>query len=217
MSVCKVVSCVIAKGYLLWVGQSFGRIQLTFALVHFVLQGQTCLLLQVYLDFLLLHKQSRDITLPTKATGKAIVFPVVTYGCEKAECQRIDAFKLWVLEKTPQSTLDSKKIKPVNLREINPEYSLEGLMLKLKLQYFGHLMWTDNSLQKSLMLGKIEGRRRGCQTMRWLDGITEAWTWTCANPGRRWGTGRPGNFLLVTGRNYYCLPVKLRKPRHKET
>ena len=84
---------------------------------------------------------------------------------------------LWtvVLEKTPESPLDSREIKPVNLREINPEYSLEGLMLELKLQYFGHLMLTDDSLDKSPMLGKIEDRRRrGCQRMRWLDGITNA-------------------------------------------
>ena len=80
-----------------------------------------------------------------------------------------------MLEKTPESPLDSKKIKPVNLRKINPEYSLEGLMLKLKLQYFGHLMQTNDSLEKSLMLGKIEDRRRrGSQRVRWLDGNTDA-------------------------------------------
>ena len=78
-----------------------------------------------------------------------------------------------VLEKTPESTLDSKEIIPI-LREINPEYLLEGLMLKLKLQYFGHLTHTDDSLEKSLILGKIKGRRRGRQRMRWLDGITDA-------------------------------------------
>ena len=79
-----------------------------------------------------------------------------------------------MLEKTPESPLDSKEIKPVNLKEINSEYSLDGLMLKLKLQYFGHLMYTDNSLEKSLMLGKIKSkRRRGHQRMRWLDGITD--------------------------------------------
>ena len=84
---------------------------------------------------------------------------------------------LWtvVLEKTPESPLDSKEIKPVNFKGNQPEYSLEGLMLKLKLWYFGHLMWTDNSLEKSLMLGNIEGkRRRGHQKMKWLDGITDA-------------------------------------------
>ena len=80
-----------------------------------------------------------------------------------------------VLEKTPESPLDSKEINRSILREINPEFSLEGLMLKLKLQYFGHLMQTDNSMEKSLMLGNIKGRRRrGCQRMRWLDGITDA-------------------------------------------
>ena len=86
------------------------------------------------------------------------------YGCEswnikKAECQRIDAFKLWCWRRLLKSPLDSKEIKPISLKEINPEYSLEGLMLKLKLQYFGHLMRRANSLEKTLMLGKIEGRR----------------------------------------------------------
>ena len=79
-----------------------------------------------------------------------------------------------VLEKTPESFLNGKEIKPVNLKEINPEYSLEGLMLKLKLQYFGHLMRRAHSLEKTLLLGKIEGRRRGRQRMRWLNGITDS-------------------------------------------
>ena len=107
--------------------------------------------------------KSRDITLLTKVCIiKAMVFPVVTYGCEswtvkKLECQRIDAFELWCcrrLLKGPWTARSSQSI----LREINPKYSLEGLMLKLKLQYFGHLMYTDDSLERSLMLGKIEGR-----------------------------------------------------------
>ena len=109
-----------------------------------------------------------------------MVFPVVMYGCaswttNKAECQRIDAFKLWCWRKTLESLLDCKEIKPVILKEISPEYSLEGLMLRLKLQYFGHLMQRIDSLEKILMLGKIEGRRRrGRQRMRWLDGITDS-------------------------------------------
>ena len=123
--------------------------------------------------------KSRDITLPTKVhLVKVMVFPVVMYGCEswiteKAEHQRIDAFELWCwrrLLRVPQSTGRSNQS---ILKEINPEYSLEGLMLKLKLQYFGHLMRRTNSLEKTLMLGKIEGgRRRGWQRIRWLDGIT---------------------------------------------
>ena len=122
--------------------------------------------------------KSRDITLPTKVrVVKAMVFPVVMYGCEswtmkKAEHQRIDAFELWCwrrLLKVPWTTRLNQSI----LKEIFPEYSLEGLMLKLKLQHFGLLIWTANSLEKSLMLGKTEGRR-GCQRMRWLDGITNA-------------------------------------------
>ena len=104
---------------------------------------------------------------------KAIAFPVVTYGCEiwtikKAEYQRIDAFELWCLEKTLE-----RSNQPI-LKEISLEYSLEGLMLKLKLQYFGHLMQRTDFLEKTLMLGKIAGRRRrGWQRMRWLDGITD--------------------------------------------
>ena len=124
--------------------------------------------------------KSRDITLPTKVhLVKAMVFPVVMYGCEsqtikEAECWRIDAFELecwrtllripWTIRRSNQSIL----------KEISPEYSLEGLMLKLKFQYFGHLMQRTDSLERTLMLGKIEGRRRrGWQRMRWLDGITD--------------------------------------------
>ena len=108
-----------------------------------------------------------------------MVFPVVMYGCEswtvkKAECRRIDAFELW-LEKTLESPWDCKEIQPVHPKEISPEYSLEGLMLRLKLQYFGHLMRRTDSFEKTLMLGKIEGRRRrGRQRMRWLDGIAHS-------------------------------------------
>ena len=123
--------------------------------------------------------KSRDITLPTKVhLVKAMFFPVVMYGCEswtikKAEHQRIDAFELWCwkrLLRVPWTTRRSNQSIP---KEISPEYSLEGLLLKLKLQYFGHLMWRADLLEKTLILGKIEGRRRwGRQRMRWLDGIT---------------------------------------------
>ena len=124
--------------------------------------------------------KSRDITLPTKVClVKAMVFPVVMYGCEswtvkKAEHQRIDAFELWCWRRL-KSPLDCKEINQSILKAINPEYLLEGLMLKLKLQYFDHLMQKAGSLEKILMLGKIEGRRRrGWQRMRWLDGITDS-------------------------------------------
>ena len=123
--------------------------------------------------------KSRDITLPTKVrVVKAMVLPVVMYGCEswtikKAERQRIDAFELWCwgrLLKVPWTAKTS--IRSI-LKEISPEYTLEGLMLKLKFQHFGHLMQRTDSLEKTLMLGKIEGGRREQQRMRWLDGITD--------------------------------------------
>ena len=117
--------------------------------------------------------------MPTKVhLVKAIVFPVVMYGCEnwtikKAEHQRIDAFELWCWRKLLRVLWTARRSKQSILKEISPEYSLEGLMLKLKLQYFGHLMRRTDSLEKTLMLGKIEGRRRrGGQRMRWLAGIT---------------------------------------------
>ena len=125
--------------------------------------------------------KSRDITLPTKVRlVKAMVFPVVMYGCEswtvkKSECQRIDAFELWCWRRLLKVPWTARRSNQSILREINPEYSLQGLMLELKLQYFGHLMQTDDSLEKSLMLGKTESRkRRGCQRIRWLDGITDS-------------------------------------------
>ena len=123
--------------------------------------------------------KSRDITLPTKVhLVKAMVFPVVTYGSEsltikKAERWRIDAFELWCWRRLLRVPWAARRSIPSILKEISPEYSLEGLMLKLKLQYFGHLMGRTDSLEKTLMLGKIESeRRRGRQTMRWLGGIT---------------------------------------------
>ena len=125
--------------------------------------------------------KSRDITLPTKAhLVKAMVFPVVMYGCEsgtvkKAECRRIDAFELWCWRRLLRVRWTARRVNQSILKEISPEYSLEGLMLKLKLQYFGHLTWRVDSLEKTLMLGGIGGRRRrGRQRMRWLDGITDS-------------------------------------------
>ena len=125
--------------------------------------------------------KNRDITLPTKVhLVKAMVFPVVVYGCEswtikKAEHQRIDAFELWCWRRLLRVPWIVRRSNQSILEEISPEYSLEGLMLKLKLQYFGHLMRRTNSFEKTLMLGKMEGRRRrGRQRMRWLDGITNS-------------------------------------------
>ena len=125
--------------------------------------------------------KSRDVTLPTKVLlVKAMVFPVVMYGCEswtikKAEHRRIDAFELWCWRRLLRVPWIARRSKQSLLKEISPGCSLEGLMLKLKLQYFGHLMRRADSFEKTLMLGKIEGRRRrGRQRMRWLDGITDA-------------------------------------------
>ena len=125
--------------------------------------------------------KSRDITLPTKVClVKAMVFSVVMYGCEiwtikKAECRRIDAFRLWCCRRLLRAPWTARRSNQSILKEISPEYSLEELMLKLKLQYFGHLMRRVDSLEKTLMLGGIGGRRRrGRQRMRWLDGITDS-------------------------------------------
>ena len=124
--------------------------------------------------------KSRDITLPTRVhLVKAMVSPVVMYGCEswtikKAECWRIDAFELWCWRRLLRGPWTARRSNQSIVREISPEYSLEGLMLKLKLQYFNHLMRRTDSSVKTLMLVKIEGRRRGKQRMRWLDGITDS-------------------------------------------
>ena len=125
--------------------------------------------------------KSRDITLPAKVRlVKALVFPVIRYGCEswtikKAEHQIIDAFELWCWRRFLRVPWTARRSNLSILKEISPEYSLEGLMVKLKLQYFGHLMRRADSLEKPLMLGKIEGRRRwGQQRIRWLDGITDS-------------------------------------------
>ena len=124
--------------------------------------------------------KSRDITLLTKVhLVKAMVFPVVMYGCEnwtikKAEHWRIDAFELWCWRRLLRVPWTARRSNQSILKEISPEYSLEGLILKLKLQYFGHLMWRTDSLEKTLMLGKMEGRsRRGPQRVRWLEDITD--------------------------------------------
>ena len=123
--------------------------------------------------------KSRDITLPTKVhLVKVVVFPVVMYGCEswtikKAECRRTDAFELWCWRRLLRVPQTARRSNQSILKEISPEYPLEGLMPKLKVQHFGHLMWRTDSLEKTLMLWKIEGgTRRGWQRMGWLDGIT---------------------------------------------
>ena len=138
--------------------------------------------------------KSRNITLPTKIRlVKAILFPVVMYGCEswtvkKVECLRIDAFELWCWRRLLRVLWTARKFNQSILKEISPGCSLEGLMLKLKLQYFGHLMWRVDSLEKTLMLGGIEGRRREGDDRGW-DGWMASptwWTWVCVNSRSSW-------------------------------
>ena len=143
--------------------------------------------------------KSRDITLLAKVCiVKTVVFPVVMYGCEswtvkKAERQRIDAFGLWCWRRPLKVPWTTRRSNQSILREINPEYSLEVLMLKLKLQYFGHLMRTGNSLEMSLMLGKTKGRKRkGHQRIRWLDSVTDAVNINLGKLQEKVRTGRPG-------------------------
>ena len=143
--------------------------------------------------------KSRDITLPTKVRlVKAIVFPEVMYGCKswtikKTERQRVDAFELWCWRRLLRVPWTARRPNQSILKEISPEYSLGGLMLKLKLQYFGHLMWRSDSFEKSLMLGKTESRRRrGQQRMRWLNGITDSMDMSLSELRCWWWTGRPG-------------------------
>ena len=141
-------------------------------------------------------RQHIKITLPTNVhLVKAMVFPVVMYGCEiwtikKAECRRINAFELWCWRKLLRVSWTARRS---NLKEISPEYSLEGLMRKLKLQYFGHLLWRTDSFVKTLMLGKLEGRRkrddRGWDG--WMASLTQ-WTWVWVKYGSWWWTGRAG-------------------------
>ena len=139
------------------------------------------------------HIQKQGITLSTNVhLVKSMVFPVVMYGCEswtikKAECRRLDAFELWCWRRLLRVPWTASRSNQSILKESSPGCSLEGLMLKLKLQYFGHLMWSSDSLEKTLMLGKIEGRRRrGWQLMRWLNGIADQWTWVWLDSGSWW-------------------------------
>ena len=143
--------------------------------------------------------RNRDITLPTKVhLVKTTVFPLVMYGCEswtikKPELRRIDAFELWHWRRLLRVPWTARRSNQSILKETSPEYSLEGLMLKLKLQYFSHLMWRADSFEKTLMLGKIEGRRRrGQQRMTWLDGITDSMDMSLSKLGSWWWSGRPG-------------------------
>ena len=172
MSICRVFSCVVGRGCLLWPVCSLGKTLLAcpcvipYSKAKFACTPGVSWLPTFTLQSLDIILKSRDITLSTTVRlVKAMVFPVVMYGCEswpvkKAEHWRIDAFELWCWRRLLRVPWPEGRSNQSILKEISPEYSLEGLMLKLKLQYFGHVMWKADSLEKTLMLGKIEGRRR---------------------------------------------------------
>ena len=157
---------------------------------------EMCYTMIIYLDSVL---KSRDITLPTKVCLlKVMVFPVVMYECEsqtikKVECRRIDAFELWCWRRLLRVPWTARRFSQSILKEISPEYSLEGLIMKLKLQYFGHLMWRTDSLEKTLMLGRLkaggEGDNRGWDG--WMASPIR-WTWVWASSRTWWWTGKPG-------------------------
>ena len=142
--------------------------------------------------------KSKVVTLPVKVClVKAVIFPVVMYRCEsctikKAESGRIDAFELWCWRRLLRVPWAARRSNQSILKEINPKYFLRGLMLRLKLQYLGHLMWRANSMEKTLMLRKTEGKRREWQRMKWLDGITDSMDMNLNSSGRWWRTGKPG-------------------------
>ena len=139
-----------------------------------------------------------------------MVFPVVTYGCEswtlmKAECRRLDAFELWCWRRLLGVPWTTKRSNQSTLKEISPEYSLEGQMLKLNLQFFGHLMRRADSLEKTLMLGKIEARKiRGQQRMRWLNSIIDSMDMNLSKLWRQWRTGKPGVLQLMGLQRVRC-------------
>ena len=176
------------KLYFTWVPKSLQMVSATMKLKHLLLGRKV----MINLDSIL---KSRDITLPTKV--KAMVFPVGMYGCEswtikKAECWRTDVFELWCWRSLLRVPWVVRRSNHSILKEISPEYSLERLVLKLKVQYFGHLMWRIDSLEKTLMLGKIEGRRRRrWQRMICCMASPTRWTWIWVNSGSWWWTGRP--------------------------